>query len=108
MAEKIVIERTDAEQQFHVRFVAGNGKRTFWCENLKTRASAIKAIKRHAATFQVKGSTPPVVVAAPLLASGLALRVYQGPMRGSAVREDYLDIEIENRDSRYVPFAQRA
>jgi uncharacterized protein YegP (UPF0339 family) len=100
MGERIVIERTDAEQQFHVRFVAGNGQRTFWCENLKTRASAKKAIVRHAATFQVKGSSPACLVTAPLLASGLALRVYQGNLRGSAVREDYVDIEVTDLDSR--------
>ena len=86
--EKIIIEETNAEQPFHVRFVARNGKRTFWCENFKTKQSAYKAIRRHAETFVGMGNAR--IVAAPLLASGQCLDLGNGQL-----------VEIEHRDSRY-------
>lgn len=88
-----VIQRTDAIQPFHVKFVAGNGRRTFWCENLKTRAAALKALVSLGESFSPIGRAE--VCAAALLPSGLALRVYS--------RDDetaFTDLEIREDDSR--------
>jgi len=63
--ERIFIERTDADQPFHVRFVSGNGQRTFWNENFATKASAKKAIVRHAETFVGDGHAKIVKAAWP-------------------------------------------
>lgn len=88
-----VIERTDAPQPFHAKFVAGNGRRTFWCENLKTRAAALKALVSLGETFSAIDRAE--VVKEPFVASGLALRVHH--------RIDnafFVDIEIRETDSR--------
>lgn len=88
-----VIVRTDAPQPFHVKFVAGNGRRTFWCENLHTRSAALKALVSLGASFSSIGRAE--IVKEPLLPSGLALRVSH--------REDqtsFTDIEIREDDSR--------
>lgn len=47
----IEIQRTDADQPFHVAFTAKNGQTTFWCENLKTRATAKRALVKHVEQF---------------------------------------------------------
>lgn len=90
MAERIIIERTDAEQGFHVRFVnEGNNEKTFWCENLKTRASALKVIVSHARTFVDDLN---VEVVKDSMQSALALRIHDGFA--------FRDIAIEQIDSR--------
>lgn len=95
MKQYALIERTDAKQPFHVVFKAGNARKTFTCEQLTTRANAIKAIVALGKTFSPIDKA--VVMGAPLLASGLALRVYFGD--GD---RDYTEVEIRERDSRTV------
>lgn len=87
------IERKDGDQQFHVVFKAGNAKRTFRCENLTSRANAIKALTALGETFSPAGLSR--VTPAPLLASGLALRVYYG-----TADFEYIEVEIVERDLR--------
>lgn len=57
MSARFEIVRTDAEQPWHARFVAANGRIVFSTEQYARRAGAVTAIHAVAAAFSPYGQT---------------------------------------------------